>query len=435
MQIPRFKAVTAIAVAGMAVFACGSTTSSGGGTAAKGTIKIGVDLPESGAEASNGIPTLNGVKFAVQQAGTVDGFTLAVDNHDDAPAGAHDPAVGANNVRAMIADSTVLGMIGPFNSSVAKVEIPIANAASLAMISPANTNPCLTKDIPACHTSGGYLPADLRPSGTNNYFRVAATDDHQGSAMADYIFKTLNVTKIGVVDDAEIYGKGLADAFAAQFTKDGGTVVDGVQDVDTKNTASFSALLNKFKTDGATAVYFGGTDSNKGCVIRQQSKGIFDSASSVFGGGDGIVTTQCLSDAGDQVGNMYGSIAAVDATKLPGAQATIAAFKAAYAGANDFGGYTMPAYAATKVLIAAIKKAIEANGGNMPSRAQVVSALGSLAPVDTPLGPTSFDSNGDTTQQIITIYQTLTTGGSDTLECLSSNNQICWKFVTQVAFK
>ena len=37
-------------------------------------------------------------------------------------------------------------MVGPFNSSVAKAQIPITKLAPLAQISPANTNPCLTKD-------------------------------------------------------------------------------------------------------------------------------------------------------------------------------------------------------------------------------------------------------------------------------------------------
>src|SRR5689334_19405101 len=93
-----------VGVAALCAFACGTNGgSSGGGNANKGTIKIGVDLPESGSEASDGVPTLHGIQFAVDQAGSVDGFKLEVDNHDDAPAGQHDPNVGASNVRTMIA--------------------------------------------------------------------------------------------------------------------------------------------------------------------------------------------------------------------------------------------------------------------------------------------------------------------------------------------
>jgi len=88
--------------------ACGSSSS---GTANKGTIKIGVELPESGKEASNGLPTLNGVKYAVQKVGSIKGFTLAVNNKDDAVNGSHDATKGAQNIRDLAADSQVLGVI------------------------------------------------------------------------------------------------------------------------------------------------------------------------------------------------------------------------------------------------------------------------------------------------------------------------------------
>ena len=60
----------------------------------------------------------------------------------------HDPAQGAQNITALAADSSVMGVVGPFNSSVALAEIPKATAAHLALISPSNTNPCLTADRP-----------------------------------------------------------------------------------------------------------------------------------------------------------------------------------------------------------------------------------------------------------------------------------------------
>jgi ABC-type branched-subunit amino acid transport system substrate-binding protein len=72
----------------LAVFVAAACGGGGGGTgSAKGTISIGVDLPESGAAASGGLSTLNGVKFAVQQAGTLSGWTLTVENRDDAVQG------------------------------------------------------------------------------------------------------------------------------------------------------------------------------------------------------------------------------------------------------------------------------------------------------------------------------------------------------------
>src|SRR5262245_12387012 len=205
----RFLAIAAGAA--FAVFACGGTSSSGGGTANKGTFKIGVDLPESGAAASSGLPTLHGVELAVKQAndaGGVEGYKVEVDNHDDTVSGSYNEQKGVQNVQQMIADSKVLGMIGPFNSAVAKAEIPIAAPAHFTMISPANTNPCLTKDMPDC----SYHPQDLRHGNANNYFRVVTTDDFQGPAMADFAYKDQSIKKIAVLSDSTVFGKGIADA-------------------------------------------------------------------------------------------------------------------------------------------------------------------------------------------------------------------------------
>ena len=124
----------------------------------------------------------------------------------------------------------------------------------------------------------------------NNYFRVATTDDLQGPAMADYAYDTLKVTKLGVASDNEVYGKGIADTFSAEFKNKGGTIVKR-QDFNTKSTNDFRGFLQSAKGAGATAIYFGGTDSNKGCIVRAQAKGIF-AADSPYMGGDGLQTAQ-----------------------------------------------------------------------------------------------------------------------------------------------
>jgi len=411
MRLPKLLA--GLAVASVALAACG-TGNNAGGSANKGTIKIGVDLPESGAETSNGIPTLNGVKFAVSQLKSVDGFTLEVFNLDDAVNGVHDPQKGAQNVQQFVDDSKVLGMIGPFNSSVARAEIPISNRAHLVQISPANTNQCLTKNvyIPQslsglpdvdCKAAGLPAPADLRPSSPNNYFRVATTDDNQGPANSDYAYNTLKITKVGVASDAEAYGKGIADTFSTRFTKNGGTVVKRQDFPNASHVSDFKPFLRSALAAGAQGIYFGGTDSNNACVVRQQMKSAGFADSAPFLGGDGIVTGQCIKDAAAAAVGMYGTVATVAAEKVSGAQSTISAFKQAYSNASDYGAYTMPAYDSTKILVAAIDKAIKANNGNMPSRSQVLSQM-AQTDYSGVLGHTSFDSNGDTTNKVITIY-------------------------------
>src|SRR3977135_216682 len=218
-RMVRARGLIVLTLAVFVAAACGPSTTPG--TSNKGTISIGVALPESGAAASGGLSTLNGVKWAVQKAGTLSGWTLTVENRDDAVQGSYNEAKGVQNVQDLIANNHVVSMIGPYNSAVAKAEIPITNPVGLTMISPSNTNPCLTKDLATC----SYHPQDLRKGKPNNYFRVVATDDLQGPAAATYLYNTLHVTKLGVLDEKTVFGVGIANAMQEKFKALGGTVI------------------------------------------------------------------------------------------------------------------------------------------------------------------------------------------------------------------
>src|SRR6266702_3838887 len=174
MGIPLLLAILA---------ACGAGTSSTGSstpTTGSTTIKIASDLPVSGKDASSSKPAENGAHLAVDQANAkhvIPGYTLVFVPKDDVgPSGIHDPAVGAQNVTSLAGDALVAGIVGPFNSNVAKAEMPITNQAPIAQISPANTNQCLTKNTPesGCSGSADLLPT-LRPTGKVSYFRIATT--------------------------------------------------------------------------------------------------------------------------------------------------------------------------------------------------------------------------------------------------------------------
>ena len=143
----------------MALLLCAAACSGGGNvpTAPK-TITIGVDLPLTGAAQRAGQSTLNGVRFFVQRHQVLDGFNITIDARDDAGATGRDPSRGAANLQAFIANPRVLAVIGPFDSNIARAQIPVANRAHLAMVSPTTSSRCLTKEP--------FLPAGLNPSRT-----------------------------------------------------------------------------------------------------------------------------------------------------------------------------------------------------------------------------------------------------------------------------
>lgn len=427
----RAKLLVTAAGAAFAVFACGGAPTGGGGTANKGTFKIGVDLPESGAAASSGLPTLHGVELAVKQwndKGGVEGYKIEVDNHDDAVSGSYNEQKGVQNVQQMIGDSKVLGMVGPFNSAVAKAEIPVAAAAHFTMISPSNTNPCLTKDAADC----AYHPQDLRKGAPNNYFRVVTTDDFQGPAMADFAYKDLGIKKIAVLSDSTVFGVGIANAFQGQFKKDGGEFVR--KDYDPASVTDFRSFLQSFKDFGAAGLYVGGTDDKKACVARSQMKGIgFDVP---YFGGDGIETAQCIDDSGDNNLNVNSTSAGADATQTPSAKAAVTAFKKQFPGPNDFGGYSIQAYDAANALIQAVQRAIKANSGNLASREQVRAEMAKTKGFQGAIGTYNFDANGDTDLRIVSVYTTknVTDPAQSTGVCGTKSKNICYVWAKQFNF-
>jgi branched-chain amino acid transport system substrate-binding protein len=410
----------ATATTGQAASSATNTTAPAGATSTTGaaattgpvtftgdTIKIAVDLPTSGADASDGIPTRNGAELAISQANDKGGVTVAGKTYklemyalDDAVNGKHNPDQGVKNVQQYIADPAVLAMVGPFNSNVAQAEMPILNTADLADISPANTNETLTK--PQYGKTATY-----RPTGKVTYFRVCTTDDIQGPAGADFMYDTLKARKIYVLDDQEAYGQGIANNAATEFTKKGGTVIkhDGVP----TGTQDFSTILTAIQATNPDAVYYGGTTSNGLALARKQMVGMGFNVP--FMGGDGIEEAEFTNVAGQAGNGSYATVAAVNAATLDSAKDFLAAYKAKYN--SEVGAYSANAYEATNIIINALKNAAG------PDRESVRAAIAATKNYQGVIGTTSFDENGDTTNKWISIYEV---------------QNGAWTYLTQIQF-
>jgi branched-chain amino acid transport system substrate-binding protein len=317
-----------------------------------------------------------------------------------------------------VTDPLVMGVVGPFDSSVARLAIPLANDAHLAMISPSTSNPCLTKEpfLPAglspsglaidCKAAGLPAPADLRPSNVNNFFRLSTTDELQGAAAADYSYTNLHLLRVAVLSDHEAFGQALADSFRARFTKLGGLVVVHLDFVPSVNL-DLTAFLQQAKLDGAQAIYFGGVTANEGCSIRAQMAAVFGAGEATpYLAGNGIAEDPaCVRNAGSNAPGIYATVPAVDPDQVPSSQPVIAAFKAQYPHAWDYGAYAILAYDATAVLYDAVGRAIKAAGGKLPARADVVAQLTATTNFQAVSGPFGFDAAGDTTHRVISIFE------------------------------
>lgn len=402
----------AIAAAAIVVGACGGASTDGGGDK---TVKIGITLPLSGSALASAGPARDGALLAIKEA-SIPGYKIEASILDHAVNGVHDPQQGAKDMSTFVAEDSVMAVVGPFNSSVAKVQIPVSNEAGLFQCSPANTNPDLTK---------GDAGKELRAKNPDkiNYVRVATTDDIQGPAVAQYGVNTLGLKSVAIIDDTETYGKGLADAFEAEWTKLGGTVVG--REGAPKGTTDYTAILTKFKDAGPDAVFYGGVTATGGGLVRKQMPqvGLGDLAYLAGDGiqdGPGSVEGSFINIAGESAANSSSSVAAI--AEYPGKDEFNKKYKAAYG--VDAGAYSASGYACAQVVLDAIKAA--AAKGDVTREAVRAAGTDTATTFNTVLGPVQFDAVGDTSQKIISLY---------TVDLTAAEGVGDWIFDTQVDYK
>ncbi|MEO8899368.1 MAG: branched-chain amino acid ABC transporter substrate-binding protein [Candidatus Dormibacter sp.] len=400
--LPIFGVVGIAALSACGTSSAPSSSGSGSGSLAscQGTITVASDLPLTGGDATDGPPVEKAAHLAVTQANAnkaLGGCTLKYTSKDDATVlkNGHDPAQGAANITALSSDQSVVGVVGPFNSSVAVAEIPVASQNHLALISPSNTNPGLTQ----AGTNPDVNTASLYP-GPHTYFRTIGTDITQGQILSFVATQELKFTKAYVIDDQETYGRGLATFFKKYFVQDGGTVVGSASLPG--STKQFQTQISDAQSKGAQVIFFGGTSGNGCGVIRSQMP-----ASVPLLGGDGCQDDKFITDAGT---NAVGAevTSAPDASKLPTATQFYTDFKSTYNEDGTESPYTPYGFDAMNGLISAIKSVLLANGGQPPSDAQtfrddVVQQLHSLN-YSGATGTVAFDTNGDTTHAGFSLY-------------------------------
>ncbi len=392
------------------IAACGT----GIGTQSGGIIEIGSDLPTSQADAPAGKPVENAIRYAIDQANNehfLPGYTFVLNAKDDVgPNGTHDPNVGANNINLLVGDARVAAIVGPANSSVAQAEMPIANKANIALLSPANTNDCLTQETPADECGGANsLMAKLRPTGKVTYFRTATLDQYQGKALAQFAYKEKGYKKAYIIDDTETYGAGLAKNFIKFFQEDGGSIIDHKSIL---KTLSYENVLTAVAAAKPDFLFFGGVASTGATTIRQQMATVPGLQNLPFLGGDGTKNPELAKAIAPLKGGpVYNTIPGTDPSTVPESKDFYTNFQKVY---GQLSAYAPGAYDDTKIVLKAIKSVITDQNvlpAQSPNdiataktfRQKVVDALQKMD-YSGLTGHHTFDKNGDTTNRSISLY-------------------------------
>ncbi|GAC1447392.1 MAG: branched-chain amino acid ABC transporter substrate-binding protein [Ktedonobacterales bacterium] len=374
---------------------CGTTTPA----APSKQICIATDFPTSGADGTVGKPAENGVALALAQAKLHDGYTVSLKSFDDAVNGAHNPAQGAANLTTIQSIPCVYAVVGPLNNDVANAEIPIATNAGLAMISPANTNPGLTKAQYAAQYGVDF--SQLHPSGKPEaYFRIAPTDDAQSKALAQLALAG-GAKRAFVVDDAQPSGQGFATFFTQAFQAAGGTIAGHERLLGT-SAAQMNALVTRVKAATPDFVFYGGMAPGGGLLRAALSA---DGLANIPMGGAGIAPDSAYVQAAGTTAaeGTVGTNPLLDVSALSSAAAQqfVADYKAKFGG--DPTGYSASAFDAANLEIEAINEVIDA--GQMPTRANVLDKVAHTTYAGI-TGAVSFDANGDNSStQLFSVYK------------------------------
>jgi branched-chain amino acid transport system substrate-binding protein len=189
-SVKTTAAVLVVLLAGLAA-ACGDdnesvepvAATSCGGVLYEGEGKpdaiVVADNPLRGVHAAATKEVVDAIEHVLRQRDfRAGGFRVGFQSCDYTVGGELDAGQCRRNAQAYVETSAVVGVIGPYNSGCAEIQIPILSrtaAGPLAMVSATNTDEGLTR---------GPYALPLYPDGVRNYARVVTHDQAQGIAAA-----------------------------------------------------------------------------------------------------------------------------------------------------------------------------------------------------------------------------------------------------------
>jgi branched-chain amino acid transport system substrate-binding protein len=340
------------------------------------TIKLGVNMELSGAVASYGQSTLDGIELAVEEinaAGGVEGKTVELIKYDNKSAADEATTLATK----LMTQDGVVAILGPATTGAFKAEIPVANDNKIPVISGSATADDVTVDA----------------SGVKEYaFRICYSDSYQGTAMAKFAKDDLLVENaVVLMDTSNDYSKGLAKSFGDTFKADGGTIV--AQESFVTGETDFNAVITKIKDKDFDAIFVAGYYQEAGLIIKQaRAQGIdvpilgadgFDSPTLVELSG-----TEAASDI--YFSNHYSSL-----DEDPVVQDFIEAFKDKYGKAPD--AFNALGYDLAKFACDAIGRADDVSGE------AIKNALASTTDYKGVTGTFSIDENHNAKKALVVI--------------------------------
>jgi branched-chain amino acid transport system substrate-binding protein len=335
-------------------------------------IRIGVAGPMTGDQAKNGEELWYGTVLAAEEwnrKGGVLGKKIELVQRDDQAL-----PTFANQVASELIDAGVKAVIGHYNSGVTIPACLEYAKRKILMITPAATNPFITENA----FREGY----------RTIFRLCGRDDVQGGTGAEFVAKTLGLTRVAILHDKTQYGQGLADFFRQGLIANGVTVTvfEGFDDKET----NYRPFFPKLKEGDPQLFYFGGIYSQGGPLARQAKE---NGIPIPFMSGDGVFHQEFIDKAGDKSEGAFFTFPDVYSSEA--ARSFSVRYDTRFT--RKVGPYSVYAYTAANCVIESMERAGSAEGE------AVAKAMREMVH-ETVFGPVEFDEKGDVKGSLYRIW-------------------------------
>jgi branched-chain amino acid transport system substrate-binding protein len=291
-------------------------------------ITVGMSAPLSGAQAFFGTTWHNGFKLYVDKLnadGGVNGTTVKYEQEDDKA----DPREGTLVAQKLCDNDNVVISLVNFNSGVAQSTLPIYEDCGLPNMTFAS-NPTLAQQ--------GY-----------KYFVRPVANDTAGALLpAEYALQDLGLKNAVIVNDKQVFGQGISEMFAKNFTAGGGKLAGEI--AVTPTDVDFTAVLTQIKKLNPDAIYLGAVMPQLSLFARQMKDQGVEARLFVPDGG---YTPDFIKQAG---ASAEGAVVAVQAPPMDATPA-IADFAKLYKEkyGQDPGTYSVYGYAQGQILEQVLK--------------------------------------------------------------------------------
>ena len=340
-----------------------------------------------------GEPNQRGIELAIKDYGTIEGHNVSMGTPLDDLCSSEG---GQQAATTIVADDSIVGVIGTSCSSAAQGAMPQISSAGMVMISPSNTSPTLTSDL------GGTAGEDNLPG----YYRTAHNDAFQGAGAATFVSETLGLSRVALVHDGSSYTNGLTSAFAENFEGMGGTITVhtavAVGDVD------MGPILAEIAASDPELLFFPIFPA-EGTAILQQAGGTDGMEDVILMGADGL-SVQNFMELSESLGMYFSGpntqflTNVNEATGKTGAE-FLEDYNTTY-GEDPGADFWAHAYDATTMLLTAIEEVAVVDGDTLfIDRADLREALSATSEFAGIIGSISCDQFGDCGVPVISIFQ------------------------------